>query len=323
MKYSKDSRAPGGLPEIKMVVSPSLGTNGRVPKGAWPRNTEAGFMHMDQLSPKEGFESIEAAQAFYEKYMPPGKKPKFPKPKEPWHQAQEIAYSGWEKKSARGRAAAAQKALKISPDAPDGYLLLAHDASAWEEALVLAEKAVAAAMRLLGDDPFERFPEFWGPAITRPYMRARYAVGYALWKQGKVADARQEFQELLRLNPKDNQGARYLLVALLLEMGEYGQAQQVISRFSPDNLSHWAYNKVLLHFRRRGDDPAARDLGRQALRANPFVPGLLLGQMPITSWELEFIAAGEIDEAIEYVHLYKQAWLMVAGALEWLRRWIS
>jgi len=276
---------------------------------------------MDRLTPEEGFESMEAAQAFYEKYMPPGKKPKFPKPKEPWHQAQEIAYAGWEKKSARGRAFAAQKALKISPDAPDAYLLLAHDAPSWSEALDLEEKAVTAAGRLLGADPFERFPEFWGPAITRPYMRARYAAGFASWKLGKAAEARREYEELLRLNPGDNQGARYLLVAFSLETGELGQAQQVISRYSPDNLCHWPYNMRLLHFRRRGDDPAARDLHRQALRANPFVPGLLLSRMTVDSWELDFITPGEVNEAIEYVHLYRQAWSRIAGALEWLARY--
>ncbi len=318
MRFPKRAQGTGRPQEIVLAVQPSLGTNGRVPKGAWPRSTEPGFIHMDRLTPEEGFESIEAAQAFFEKHMPPGKKPKFPKPTEPWHRAQEVAYAGWVKKSARGRAFAARKALKISPDAPDPYLLLAHDALTWEEALELEEKAVMAAERILGEEPFQRFPEFWGPAITRPYMRARYARGYALWKMGKTAEARQEFQDLLRLNPGDNQGVRYLLVALLLETGEYGQAQQVISRYSPDNLCHWPYNKLLLHYRRRGDDPAARDLRRQALRANPFVPDLLMERTPVDSWELDFIAPGEVNEAIEYVHLYRQAWSAIAGALEWL-----
>lgn len=309
------------MPEIKIVMIPAVGTDGRVPKGARPRDTESGFIHMDRLAPKDGFASMEEAQAFYEKYMPPGKKPRFPKPTEAWHQAQEIAYRGWETKSARGRKLAARRALEISPDAPDAYLLLAQEASSWEEALDLETKAVAAAERLLGNDPQNRFPEFWGPAITRPYMRARFAMGYALWRMGKHAEARDQFRDLLRLNPNDNQAARYPLDAILLELGENGEAQRLISRFSPDNLSYWAYNKILLHFRRRGDDPAARDLRRIALRANAHIPNYLLGKIQPRSWEIEFVEAGEESEAIEYTHLYQETWSMTRGALEWLGKY--
>ena len=154
--------------------------------------------------------------------------------------------------------------------------------------------------------------------ITRPYMRARFALGYGLWRQGKRAEAQAHFEELLRLNPEDNQGARYVLVAVLLEQGKDEETRRVMDRYGRDALSHWAYNRALLQFRQRGAHPSARRRLKRALSLNPYVPPLLLGQQQLRSGELRFIAPGDEDEALEYVQLYKDAWAMTPGALEWL-----
>ena len=317
--FSRMKRPSPFGPNIKLSFRPTIGTNGRVPKAAQPWPMESAFLHMFILTPEEGFASEEEAEAFFTKYMTPGKKPKFPKPTNPWHQAQEVAYQGWEKRSARARAKAAQSALDVSPDAVDAYLLLAHDAPSWEETFELETKALSAAERLLGPDPFTQYKDaFWGAAITRPFMRARLALGYTLWRQHNLADAIGHCKDLLRLNPGDNQGVRYILAALLLEMGENGEALRVIGKFSKDGLSHWSFNRALLQFRRQGDRPAARDLLQQALRRNPLIPAFLLGNRPIDSWEIDFVDIGEEGEAIEYTHIYKEAWRMTEGALEWL-----
>jgi len=317
LKRSRTSEESQG---VIFAISPTIGTSGRVPKGAWPRPMESSFVQIEMLTPKEGFASEEEVQAFLEKYMQPMKKPKFPKPKELWHQAQEIAYKGWEKRTASGRRKAAQKAFAISPDAPDAYLLLAQDATSWEEALELEHKALSASEQIMGENYRTTYPEFWGPAITRPYMRARFAIGYTLWRMGRQSEARAEFQDLLRLNSNDNQGARYVLVAIYLEAQENGQVQKIISLYSPEALSHWAYMKTLMHFRRRGDDRACRDLLHQAKRANPEIPAFLVKGLGPKSPELDYIEAGAESEAIEHVQLYRPAWQLTAGALEWLEK---
>ena len=307
-------------PDVQFVISPAIGTDGRVPKAAQPRPTEQTFLHIWALTEEE-LASEEELEELLSRYLTPLQKPRFPEPTQPWHKAQNAAYEGWEKRWARQRKKVAHQALSISSDAVDPYLLLAHDAASWEEAAQLCAQAKAAAERLLGPDPFTAYKDnFWGVVITRPYMRARFALGYALWRQGNHAEAQVEFEKLLRLNPGDNQGARYVLVAVLLEQGKDEEARRIMDRYSPDALSHWAYNQALLQFRRRGDHSQARRRLNRAFSLNPYVPPLLLGERRVRSWELQFVAPGEENEAIEYVHLYKNAWAMTSGALEWLSK---
>ena len=53
---------------------------------------------------------------------------------------------------------------------------------------------------------------------------------------GRLDDAITDDQELLRLNPNDNQGARYLLVALLLEAGREDEAGRLFEAY-PDDVA--------------------------------------------------------------------------------------
>jgi len=130
------------------------------------------------------------------------------------------------------------------------------------------------------------------------------------------------FRDLMRLNPHDNQGTRYVLVAVLLKLGEEREAQQVISRYPRDVLSHWAYNRALIEFRQRGDQRRAQRWLEQAFEKNALVPVFLLGRKPIRSYESEIVEPGERSEAVEYQHLYGNAWAMAGGALAWLeQRW--
>jgi len=54
----------------------------------------------------------------------------------------------------------------------------------------------------------------WTEIDTRTYMRARYNLGLAMWKQGKRDDALRVFQELVRLDRQDHLGARLMIEEL-------------------------------------------------------------------------------------------------------------
>lgn len=322
-KQPKRRPSPAIPPGIRFAVTPTIGTDGRVPKAAQPRPTEPMFVHLYVLADEEEFESQEELEMFLSQYMVPGRKPNFPPPTQPWHQGQDLAYQGWEQRSERKRANFARRALEASPDAVDGYLLLAHDAPSWEEATDFCTQAVAAAERLLGPDFLTEYKdEFWGVALTRPYMRARFALGYCLWRQEKREEALSHFRGLISLNPDDNQGARYVLVAILLELREEREAQRVMSKYSRDVLCHWAYNRALIEFRQRGDQRRAQRLLRQAFEENALVPAFLLGRKRIRSYDSAMVEAGERSEAVEYQHLYGSAWAMTGGVLAWIeQRW--
>src|SRR5262245_8594464 len=130
----------------------------------------------------------------------------------PLSQAQDLAYQAFGQRDPRQRVRLAREALQICPDCADAHVLLAEEADSRKEALTLYEQGVAAGERALGPEAFrEQAGHFWGLLPTRPYMRARQGLAFSLWKAGRRDDAVGHLQDMLRLNPNDNQGIRYTL----------------------------------------------------------------------------------------------------------------
>jgi len=61
----------------------------------------------------------------------------------------------------------------------------------------------------LGDDFTGVMP--WGLIDNRPFLRCMHGYGLCLWRLGRFDEAEQIFEKMLRLNPSDNQGVRFLI----------------------------------------------------------------------------------------------------------------
>ncbi|MEA1947992.1 MAG: tetratricopeptide repeat protein [Thermodesulfobacteriota bacterium] len=61
----------------------------------------------------------------------------------------------------------------------------------------------------LGDDFNGVLP--WGHIDNRPFLRCMYGYGLCLWRLGRFDEAERVFHRMLRLNPSDNQGVRFLI----------------------------------------------------------------------------------------------------------------
>jgi tetratricopeptide (TPR) repeat protein len=238
----------------------------------------------------------------------------------PLEQAQELVYDAAEV-AGRLRVKRARQALAISPDCADAWVMLAEAASSGTRARELYEQAVAAGERALGPGAFEEFAgHFWGHIETRPYMRARFGLGELLERLGERDAAASQYQELLRLNPSDNQGARYVLLALLLVLGRDADAQVLLHQYEDDIAAEWVYGRALWMYRRHGDGPQARESLRRAVEVNPHVVRFLLdpARMPV---ELPpHYAFGSPEEAASCAAGLRQGWEATAGALAWLRQ---
>ncbi len=227
----------------------------------------------------------------------------------PLDQAQEIMYEAFEEPDERRKLDLAKEALAICPDCADAYVLLAEHAPTRKQAFHLYEQGVAAGERALGPDLFrEEAGHFWGLLETRPYMRARLGLAHTLWTAGRREEAVQHLQEMLRLNPNDNQGIRYTLAGFLLSLDRDEDLAQLLEQYPDEGSAAWAYHRALLAFRQHGDDPAARRLLKEAKKQNKHVPAYLLDEKFPPSESPDYYIPGEESEALEYISSSLAAW---------------
>lgn len=236
------------------------------------------------------------------------------------HKAQEMMYDAWEAPTRQRAIALARKALEVSPDCADAFTLLAEEtAESLAEALELYRKGVEAGERALGKRAFkENVGDFWGLLETRPYMRARAGLAQCLWKAGRREEAVEHYWDMLRLNPKDNQGIRALLMPCLIELGRYEEAEKLFKRYKEDGMAVWMYSRALLDFRKHGDCPASVRSLQAALDENKHVPSYLLGRKKMPPHLPDHHGFGDEKEAVLYVYENKAAWEATPGSLEWL-----
>lgn len=234
--------------------------------------------------------------------------------------AQEIMFDAWEETDRERRVAMAHAALKVSPLCADAYVLLAEETAQHpQDAVALYARGVEAGAQALGTAAFENDAgDFWGLIETRPYMRARFGLAMALWSCGRREEAAEHGAELLRLNPNDNQGVRYLLLTWLVALGRDDDARALMKAYEHDGAGGWAWSTALAIFRRRGRCAASTKALVKAIDANRHVADYLLSRKRLPKTLPAYISWGGKDEAVAYVHEAKAIWASIDGALAWL-----
>lgn len=304
--------------------SPSPQSSAQTPGSFGPRSMEKMMRDLTKVLEQQEFESIEEANAFLEQLT--GKQiPEMSPEDDPLSQAQDLVYQAYEASSRKQAVKLARQALEISPDYADGYVLLAEaDAKTEEEARAYYQKGVEAGERALGPELFEEGAgHFWGILETRPYMRARQGLAQTLWLMGEEEAAIEHFRAMLRLNPGDNQGIRYLLADCLLATDRVDELQGLLEQYDDDASASWAYNRALLLFRQEGESAEASAALDQALEYNPHVPDYLLGKKKLPKEMPAYLSFGDKNEAIDYASTGIAHWRLTHGALRWLRKHAS
>jgi tetratricopeptide (TPR) repeat protein len=237
----------------------------------------------------------------------------------PLEKAQDLVYRAFDARGRR-RVQLARRALELSADCADAYVVLAEATFAPEAARALYEQGVAAGQRALGPDLFvQEAGHFWGNVHTRPYMRARLGLAQTLAHLDRHDEAIGHYRELIRLNPEDNQGVRYALLSALLTAERDADTATVLDQFADDPSPFWLYGRALLVFRREGDSRSARECLRMALRANRHVPQYLTGDDEWPGFEPLTYAPGSREEAVICDTDLGDAWRATPDAIRWLR----
>lgn len=234
-------------------------------------------------------------------------------------EAQEIMYEAWEAPTRQRAVALARKALKVSEDCADAYVFLAAVAAkSRDEEIDLYRKGVEAGERALGQEAFkEDTGHFWGLLDSRPYMRARAGLAECLWEMGDSEEAVEHYWEMLRLNPDDNQGLRYLLMPYLIELDRDEDAEKLFKLYDDDGMATWMYSRALLDFRSQGDCPVADKSLKAATEENQHVLSYLLGRRKMPREAPGHYSFGDENEAVLYVNENEAAWHTSEGAIRW------
>jgi tetratricopeptide (TPR) repeat protein len=234
-------------------------------------------------------------------------------------QAQDLIYQAWEVPSLIRRIALARNALAISPDCADAYALLAEATTSPAKTLELYRKGLQAGEPVLGKSAFEdNVGSFLGILETRPYMCARAGLAQSLWHCGQPDEALTHWHGMLRLNPNDNQGIRYVLAARLLELGRDRELAALLKEHADDGRAYMLWTKALFAFRTQGDNSKSRRALAEALASNSHVSPYLLSLKPLPCELPDYTGLGDESEAMALATEHIKAWQMTRGALPWL-----
>ncbi len=237
---------------------------------------------------------------------------------DPLRLAQELIYDAWEEPRASRRVKLAKRALGISKLCADAHVILAEEARSPIAARQHYQRGVTAGERALSRKGLKSFAgRFWGILDTRPYMRARAGLALCLWEYGERDEAIGHCQDMLRLNPNDNQGMRYALASWLLAVRDHESLTKLLDDYHGDGAAPWPYTRSLLALR-KGDELGAHAALREGWRCNPHVPAFLIGTKPVPSQASAYFTLGAPDEAADYARENREQWASTPGALKWL-----
>lgn len=237
-------------------------------------------------------------------------------------ESQECYYEAMEARSEIEAYRLLSRALELDPGNTDAWLLmLSYDPpQSADEEIGTLRKIVAGAEERLGPNAFKDYAgHFWGFHETRPYMRARAALADALHRAGRVESSATEWEAMLELNPGDNQGLRYRLLACHLALGKLGDAKKLFDCY-PDEFEFntvFAWSKVLERFLAEKPDEALKALG-VAQKQNPSAKAYVLGHRKLPKNPPDSYAPGSKEEAMCFAADLQSAWNAHPAAKKWL-----
>ena len=126
----------------------------------------------------------------------------------------------------------AREALAIDPEAIDAYVILALSTESLGEQIALLREAVRIGKAHWSEAirrPSQH--DFWLDIKTRPFTRAVHNLALTLWERGEQDEAARLADFLLKLNPNDNQGIRFLARDWHEALGNRAAVERLLKRY--------------------------------------------------------------------------------------------
>lgn len=219
--------------------------------------------------------------------------------------AQLLAYEAYLAPTEEERRDLAKKASVLGPENPDVLLLQAEVEQNPEKGIVLYEKAIENASRVFeaGEQPWQNIP-------NRSFMRAAFSYGIHMFNMGQYDDAASMFLDLIKMNPTDNQGARYEGVASLIHAKRFNEAAEILVRYekgSEHDATYLYLDWKLEEVASNGESTNLDEMRKLAAKANSHVLHLMTFKVkPIPYPRYKTLEPGSEDEA-------RYIWLLLRG----------
>ena len=170
-------------------------------------------------------------------------------------------------------------------------------------------------------------PEWWEDPETRPYLRALYGRAMTEWHQGRFTETARDLRKILSLNPRDNQGVRFLLPLVHLPGEEDANALKALEEYDRNYQEDYCEPALLFGkgyaLWRTGDEAAARTAYRAAMLRNLYIAPMLLDAPlpPADIWHPN--DRSETGYAQDFMQSYAILWDKDPAALRFLRELLA
>ena len=160
----------------------------------------------------------------------------------------------------------------------------------------------------------------WLILENRPFLRAYHALGLEYLKRGKVEEALEIFDNMLAMNPGDNQGIRALVVDCNFRLNRPGDVLSVCGRYPDDAMEQLVYGRPLALYQ-LGRKAEAEEALSQAIEFLPLVAGELAKDRHTRPKDLYpgAVTHGGADQAYYYWADQGGQWENTPGAIELVR----
>lgn len=275
---------------------------------------------LQRLLQRENFESEEEIRTFMQNLV--GKKV----PEVSWEElsneekAEELVQQAYDADYLEDAIEKIEEAFRCDPQCIGAYIFKSEISHKPAQKLKWLEKALEIGSEKYGGKyEEENKGHFWGIYKTRPYMEALHYYAIELHDQGRVEEAIEAGQKMLRLNPNDNQGIRNFLGLWLIETGKETAYFNLTDQYPEDYTIFSHYNAVLLFLKTDGETEETEDLMIDAVEFNPYVVKWLLSKNPIGQLP-EMYNPQDESGAVIYCHYAKSLWKSTFGSYKFLKK---
>lgn len=281
-------------------------------------NRDKMFADLHRLLNSKEFESEEELQEFLGgltgKKIPSRNKEELT----PQEQAQELIFEAWDLHPDKGKEKA-REALDLDPDCIEAYEYLGGIQRSIGKALSFYEQGIKIGRKRFGGAFLkENKGHFWGIFETRPFMRCLQNYADCLYMKGEAEECVSVLEEIIELNPNDNQGIRDQLGLYYLQLNRLEKFRTLNKAYSKDGGAFHNFNLALFTYKSEGKTKKADDLLRVAISENKFVVPKLIQRKPVADFP-DYYIYGDESEALYYASYAQPVWRQIYGALAWIR----